>query len=93
MNDQAIRFRIGVFMLMALILLGVLILMFGGLPSYFKMTSSYTIVFNNAPGVGPGTPRKLTPDSLKTKPGIGAKSDTMTIKLKPDTVRRDTLKL
>ncbi len=58
MNDQAIRFRIGVFMLLALILLAILILMFGGLPTYFKKTTSYTIVFDNAPGIAPGTPVK-----------------------------------
>ena len=58
MNDQAIRFRIGVFVLLALILLAVLILMFGGLPNYFKRTTGYTIVFTNAPGIGPGTPVK-----------------------------------
>lgn len=58
MNDQAIRFRIGVFMLLALILLAVLILMFGGLPTYFKRTTGYTIEFNNAPGIAPGTPVK-----------------------------------
>jgi phospholipid/cholesterol/gamma-HCH transport system substrate-binding protein len=58
MNEQALRFRIGVFMLLALILLAVLILMFGGLPTYFKKTSTYTIVFDNAPGIGPGTPVK-----------------------------------
>src|SRR5262245_37099039 len=58
MNDQTIRFRIGVFMLLALILLAVLVLMFGGLPNYFKRTTGYTIVFNNAPGIAPGTPVK-----------------------------------
>lgn len=58
MNDQAIRFRIGVFMLLALILLAVLILMFGGLPTYFKKTTGYSLVFTNAPGIAPGTPVK-----------------------------------
>ena len=58
MNDQAIRFRIGVFILLALILLAVLILMFSGMPNYFKRTDSYTIVFANAAGIAPGTPLK-----------------------------------
>jgi hypothetical protein len=39
---------------------------------------------------GKGPPRKPKPDTLESK-AVGAKSDTMTIKLKPDTVRRDTL--
>src|ERR1043165_9141647 len=56
MNDQAIRFRFGIFVLASLILLAVLIILFGGFPSYFKQTNAYTIEFNNAQGVSPGTP-------------------------------------
>jgi phospholipid/cholesterol/gamma-HCH transport system substrate-binding protein len=56
MNDQAIRFRFGIFVLASLILLAVLTILFGGFPSYFKRTESYTIVFANAQGVAPGTP-------------------------------------
>jgi phospholipid/cholesterol/gamma-HCH transport system substrate-binding protein len=56
MNDQAIRFRFGIFVLASLILLAVLTILFGGFPSYFKRTESYTIVFGNAQGVTPGTP-------------------------------------
>jgi phospholipid/cholesterol/gamma-HCH transport system substrate-binding protein len=58
MNDQALRFRLGIFMLLALILLAVLTLMFGGLPNYFKKTTGYTIEFTNAPSIQPGTPVK-----------------------------------
>lgn len=58
MDEQAIRFRLGVFVLLALILLAILILMFGGLPGFFKKTNAYTIAFDNAPGIGPGTPVK-----------------------------------
>lgn len=56
MNDQAIRFRVGVFVLSALLLLAVLITLFGGVPSYFKPSTSYSIIFANALGVAPGTP-------------------------------------
>lgn len=56
MNEQAIRFRLGIFVLAALILLAVLITLFGGFPNYFKKSDNYTIVFTNAQGVGPGTP-------------------------------------
>ena len=34
MNEQAIRFRIGIFVLAALIALGVLIILFGGRPIF-----------------------------------------------------------
>ena len=56
MNDQAIRFRFGIFVLASLILLAVLTILFGGFPNYFKRTESYTIVFANAQGIAPGTP-------------------------------------
>jgi phospholipid/cholesterol/gamma-HCH transport system substrate-binding protein len=58
MNDQAIRFRFGIFLLASLILLAVLVILFGGFPSYFKRTDSYTINFANANGLAPGTPVK-----------------------------------
>lgn len=56
MNDQAIRFRLGIFVLASLILLAVLITLFGGFPTYFKRADTYTVVFNNATGIAPGSP-------------------------------------
>lgn len=58
MNDQALRFRFGIFVLASLILLAVLTILFGGFPSYFKRTDSYTLLFDTAQGVAPGTPVK-----------------------------------
>lgn len=56
MNDRGMRLGLGLFVLVALLLLGALVLMFGSLPSYFKRSNLYTIRFVDAPGVGPGTP-------------------------------------
>src|SRR5438477_1148844 len=56
MNDQALRFRFGIFVLASLILLAVLTILFGGFPNYFKRTDNYTIQFASAQGVAPGTP-------------------------------------
>ena len=58
MNEQAIRFRFGIFVLAALILLAVLVILFGGFPNYFRRTESFTIEFGNAQGITPGTPVK-----------------------------------
>jgi len=55
-NNRTMRWGIGLFVLAALVLMGVLIVMFGSLPSYFKRANLYTIRFVDAPGVGPGTP-------------------------------------
>jgi phospholipid/cholesterol/gamma-HCH transport system substrate-binding protein len=56
MNEQAMKFRFGIFVLASLILLAVLIMLFGGVPRYFTQYDSYTIVVDNAMGVTPGTP-------------------------------------
>jgi ABC-type transporter Mla subunit MlaD len=57
MNEQALRFRIGVFVLAALILLAVLIILFGRVPTFFKgRTNRYYIEFDYAPGLAVNTP-------------------------------------
>jgi phospholipid/cholesterol/gamma-HCH transport system substrate-binding protein len=56
MNEQAIRFRFGIFVLASLILLAVLVILFGGFPNYFKRSETFTIEFANAQGITPGTP-------------------------------------
>jgi phospholipid/cholesterol/gamma-HCH transport system substrate-binding protein len=56
MNEQAMKFRFGIFVLASLILLAVLIMLFGGVPRYFTPTDTYTVVVDNALGVTPGTP-------------------------------------
>ncbi len=56
MNDQAIRFRIGIFVLASLILLAVLITLFGGFPDFFKTKNTYTFLFDDARGISAGAP-------------------------------------
>src|SRR5437762_12247987 len=56
MNEQALRFRIGLFVLSALLLLAVLITLFGSFPRMFIRAHEYTVRFADAPGVEPGTP-------------------------------------
>jgi phospholipid/cholesterol/gamma-HCH transport system substrate-binding protein len=56
MNEQTLRFRIGVFVLASLLLLAVLITLFGSFPRLFVRANEYTVVFADAPGVDQGTP-------------------------------------
>ena len=56
MNDQTIRFRLGVFVLATLILFAVLITLFGAKPTLFKQTKAFTIVFPTANGLSNGSP-------------------------------------
>ena len=51
-----VRFRLGIFVLSALILLAVLIMLFGGWARFFQQYVHYAITFDNAAGVAPGTP-------------------------------------
>lgn len=59
MNDRAMRFRIGVFVLSALLMLAILITLFGSVPTLFRRSNEYTIVFDDATGLAPGTPVRL----------------------------------
>jgi phospholipid/cholesterol/gamma-HCH transport system substrate-binding protein len=56
MNERQMRFRIGLFALAALLLLAVLSIVFSSFPTLFRSHDRYTIRFDKAPGVGPGTP-------------------------------------
>lgn len=56
MTPQGMRFRLGVFVLAAGILLAVLVMMFARMPSLLTPKDEYVIVFDYAPGVAPGTP-------------------------------------
>jgi phospholipid/cholesterol/gamma-HCH transport system substrate-binding protein len=56
MNHQAMRFRLGLFVVAVLVLLAALIILFRWLPNVFRHMDAYTITFDNAAGIGPGTP-------------------------------------
>jgi phospholipid/cholesterol/gamma-HCH transport system substrate-binding protein len=56
MNDQAMKFRLGVFVLGAAILLAILIILFGRAPMVFTRQVEYYVTLTQAPGVQPGTP-------------------------------------
>jgi phospholipid/cholesterol/gamma-HCH transport system substrate-binding protein len=56
MTDRAMRFRIGVFVLAALILLALLITLFGSFPRFFRSQNEYIVQFQDAPGLAEGTP-------------------------------------
>jgi phospholipid/cholesterol/gamma-HCH transport system substrate-binding protein len=56
MTDRALRFRLGLFVLAAIVLLGMLALWFGSVPGLFKSRHAFTITFADAPGLGPGSP-------------------------------------
>jgi len=56
MNEQGLKFRLGIFVLTALILLGVLIVLFERVPEYFIRYIHYEVRFREAPGLEKGMP-------------------------------------
>ncbi len=56
MNTRSMRLRLGLFVVLAVVLLATLIVMFGSLPNLFKRTTSYTVRFTDAPGLHAGRP-------------------------------------
>ena len=60
MNTQGKHFWIGIFVLASLSLFAGLVAMFGNFQTFLKRQVYYSVRFDDAPGVGPGTPvRKL----------------------------------
>jgi phospholipid/cholesterol/gamma-HCH transport system substrate-binding protein len=56
MADRALRLRLGLFMGGSLILLAGLVVLFGGAPQAFSTDAKYSVMFPEAPGIGPGIP-------------------------------------
>lgn len=56
MAERALRLRMGLFMGGSLIALAGLVVLFGGAPQVFSSDARYTILFPEAPGIGPGIP-------------------------------------
>lgn len=56
MDEQVVRFRIGVMVLAALLASGILLIMFGETRGLFQPTYTVKIAFTDAPGVGEGAP-------------------------------------
>jgi phospholipid/cholesterol/gamma-HCH transport system substrate-binding protein len=56
MHERRLRFQIGVFTVIAVVLLGALVLMFGSIPGLFRQSNIYYIRFTDAPGIGQNAP-------------------------------------
>lgn len=56
MNEHGIRLRLGALVILALVLLGAMVVMFGSLPGMFQRTNTYVVRFTDAPGLTAGAP-------------------------------------
>jgi phospholipid/cholesterol/gamma-HCH transport system substrate-binding protein len=59
MDERTVQFRVGVMVLATIIILGILLLLFGDLPSLVKGTYEVRFEFAQAPGVTPDTPVRV----------------------------------
>jgi len=55
-TNRGLRLRLGLFVVLASLLMAALIIMFGSLPGLFRRSSTYVVRFNDAPGLTPGAP-------------------------------------
>ncbi len=56
MNERNLRIRLGIFVVVTLVLLAGLVLLFGSLPPLFRRANTYTVLFDDAPGISQGSP-------------------------------------
>jgi ABC-type transporter Mla subunit MlaD len=56
MAERALRLRLGLFMGASLLALAGLVVLFGGAPRLFSSDVKYSVMFPEAPGIGPGSP-------------------------------------
>lgn len=56
MTQRGMRIRLGLFVLLACVLFGSMIVIFNSLPGVFRPSTSYVVRFADAPGLAPGAP-------------------------------------
>jgi phospholipid/cholesterol/gamma-HCH transport system substrate-binding protein len=76
MTDQGVKFRLGLFVLGAVVLLAVLVFLFGEFPALFSRRISYTVTFQQAPGLEEGTPVRKSGVKIGEVTGYDLDSDT-----------------
>src|SRR5262245_25166704 len=81
MNDKTMKFRLGVFVLGAAILLAVLIILFGEFPLLFTRQFRYTVRLDRAPGVEDGTPVRKSDVRIGQVAGVELNPDTGEVSL------------
>lgn len=77
MAERGLRLKLGAFLAGTLLILAGLVIFFGRAPDLFSNKASYTVLFPEAPGIGPGTPIRKSGvrigdvDSLELDPQTG----------------------
>jgi phospholipid/cholesterol/gamma-HCH transport system substrate-binding protein len=91
MSEQRMRFWIGLFVLAACLLLGVLVTLFGSMPTLFTAHSNYTAVFSDATGLRVGTPVRRSGVRIGSVQRITLDDDTGEVRVEMAIERPHTL--
>ena len=94
MQRRWMRIGIGVFVALALVLLGTLIVLFNSLPRMFRATNVYTARFDDATGLSPGAPvrRSGVPIGVVGAIVLNDQTGTVDVRLEldaPHVIRKD----
>jgi ABC-type transporter Mla subunit MlaD len=92
MDVRQQRFRLGLFVIGASVLLGILAVFFGGTPRVFVSRDHYTIVFTDAPGVGVGTPVRRSGVKIGEVTAVDLDNDTGEVRVEIAVNRKYTLR-
>jgi phospholipid/cholesterol/gamma-HCH transport system substrate-binding protein len=60
MSERGQKIRLGLFVIGCIIAVAVLVILFGKQPAFLTTREKYVVKFKNAPGVGPGTPVRMS---------------------------------
>lgn len=95
MNERKLRLRIGMFVVAALAALVAMVWFFGGLPRiYYTPVTRYTVLLNNAAGLGPGAPVRRSGVKIGQVSRVELEDDTDEVRVeieiyKPYTIHRN----
>src|SRR3954468_19677816 len=78
-NQSAMKYRLGVFVLGATLLLAILVVLFGEVPTFFRGQLHYTVQSAQAPGVEPGAPVRKSGGRIGEVTAVDLDPDTGTV--------------
>ncbi|MFN4258530.1 MAG: MlaD family protein [Gemmataceae bacterium] len=81
MSEKGLRLQIGLFVVLAIVLLAAMITLFGGFPTIFRSTNRYVVLLDNAQGVSNGTPVRRSGVPIGEVQGLDLDNETGQVKV------------
>jgi phospholipid/cholesterol/gamma-HCH transport system substrate-binding protein len=92
MSERNLRIRLGIFVVVALVLLGGMIVLFGSLPPLFTSAHTYIVDFDDAPGLSPGSPVRRSGVRIGEVTDVALNNDTGRVKVSIAVERKFTIR-